>query len=607
MPAVTINIDTGGTFTDAFVVRGGATHAVKTLTTPHDLAVCFREVIERVAQSAGVTVRELLRETVAVRYSTTVGTNAVVQRTGPRLGLLAAAGGDRLYSGNGAAERVFELFLREDMVVVVGDGDGVADGCKALLEQCARGLVCAMPGSDATPQPELAVRQEFERHYPRHCLDAVPLLLSHEIATDPDDFRRTATALFNAYVHPDVASFLYRAEDHLREHDYRRPLLIVRSDGGCARVAKTIAAHTYNSGPAAGLAGAQLVARHYGIGALATFDMGGTSLDVAFLEQGEPVISEYGDVEGVEVSFPLPELLVLGAGGGSIAHLDGGELRVGPRSAGAKPGPACFGFGGTEPTVTDANVVLGIIDPERFLGGKMQLDPARARTAIESLGGDAVERAAEIRTTLDAEVGMRIADGLRVRGLDPASTVMLAYGGAGPMHACSVAQAAGINAVVTVPFAAVFSAYGASSADLEHTYLDAPGPGVEERLRERALRDMRGEGFAAEDVSFEADVVKRHGQERVLVKATAPLEHGDFAPLPAQNGVPVLRASREVHWPGVGAVATAIYAIADITPCHRIDGPVIVEADDTTCVVPDGWSFEIDDYGNPWMRASETQ
>ncbi len=603
MPTATINIDTGGTFTDAFVVRDGAFHTVKTLTTPHDLAVCFREVIERAAESAGIGVRELLRETAAVRYSTTVGTNTVVQRTGPRLGLLAGPGGERLYSANGAAGRVFELFLRADMVTVVGeaDGAGVAEGCKQLLDQCARGLVCALPGSDVAPQPELGVRHEFERHYPRHCLDAVPLLLSHEIATDPDDFRRTATALFNAYVHPQVASFLYRAEDHLRDHDYRRPLLIVRNDGGCARVAKTIAAHTYNSGPAAGLAGARLLARHYGIDALATFDMGGTSLDVGFLAEGELSISEHGDVEGVEVSFPLPELLVLGAGGGSIAHLRDGELRVGPHSAGAKPGPACFGFGGTEPTVTDANLVLGIIDPERFLGGKMRLDPDRARKAIGSLGGEPVERAGEIRASLDAEAGRRIGDGLRQRGLDPATTVMLAYGGAGPMHACAVADRAGINQVVTVPFAAVFSAFGASSADLEHTYLAAPGPGAQERLRARALRDMRGEGFAPDEVSLEEDVVKRHGQDRVRVKATVPLEHVKFERLQAQNGVPRPRATRDVQWPD-GPVATAIYAIADVTACHRIDGPVIVEADDTTYVVPSGWSYEIDEYGNPWMR-----
>jgi N-methylhydantoinase A/oxoprolinase/acetone carboxylase beta subunit len=294
---------------------------------------------------------------------------------------------------------------------------------------------------------------------------------------------------------------------------------------------------------------------------------------------------------------------VLGAGGGSIAHMEDGQLKVGPRSAGAKPGPACFGFGGAEPTVTDANLVLGILDPDRFLGGRMTLDVDRARRAIESLGGDPVARAAEIRSTLDATMGGRIGAELQARGLDPAATVMLAYGGAGPMHACAMAGAAGIRQIVTVPFAAVFSAFGASSADVQHTYLEAPGPGVEDRLRTRALRDMRGEGFAPDDVEVAVDEVEQHGEPRLRVRAGARLEHHAFARVGAENGVPSPRVVREVHWPE-GTVATPVYSAAAMSPCHRIDGPAIVESDDTTCVVQRGWSYEIDDYGNPWMRAT---
>jgi N-methylhydantoinase A/oxoprolinase/acetone carboxylase beta subunit len=179
---------------------------------------------------------------------------------------------------------------------------------------------------------------------------------------------------------------------------------------------------------------------------------------------------------------------------------------------------------------------------------------------------------------------------------------MLAYGGAGPMHACGVAQAAGIDEIVTVPFAAVFSAFGASTADVEHVYLDAPGHGVEERMRVRALRDMKGEGFSGDDVQLEVQEVERHGQTLVRVSASAQLEHVQLNQVRAQNGAPRSSGEREVHWPSAGTVATPIYGASDVTACHRIDGPVIVEADDTTYVVPHGWSFEIDDYGNPWMR-----
>jgi N-methylhydantoinase A/oxoprolinase/acetone carboxylase beta subunit len=183
---------------------------------------------------------------------------------------------------------------------------------------------------------------------------------------------------------------------------------------------------------------------------------------------------------------------------------------------------------------------------------------------------------------------------MRERGLHPAEAVLLAYGGAGPMHACSVAQAAGIRHVVTVPFAAVFSAFGASSADVEHTYLEAPGSGVEERLQAAALRDMRGEGFAPREVTVEL--------ERVRVRAVAPLEHHEFTRVAAFNGAPKSVDRRDVHWPGAGVTPTQIYSLAGVPPRHRIDGPAIVESDDTTCVIPDGWSFEIDEYGNPWMH-----
>ncbi|MCW3064766.1 MAG: hypothetical protein JWN32_1938, partial [Solirubrobacterales bacterium] len=428
MRGTTINVDTGGTFTDAFVVRDGRRFTVKVLTTPHDLAVCFREVIAKAAEAVGVGVPGLLRETATVRYATTVGTNAIIQRSGPRLGLIAGEGGANLYSGNGGADRVFDLFLERSMVTEVpgGDGAAVVAAARSLLSGSARGLVCALPAADRDRGAELAVREQFERHYPKHCLDAVPLLLSHEIAPDRDDFRRTVTALFNAYVHPAVADFLYRAEDHLRENGYRRPLLVVHNDGGCARVAKTIAGRTYNSGPLAGLMGAKVIADLYGIDRLLTMDMGGTSLDVALVVDGEVPLREHGVVAGVEVSFPLPDLLALGAGGGSIAHADGGSIAVGPHSAGSKPGPACFGFGGTEPTVTDADVVLGILHPDRFLGGTMPLDRGLAERALARLGDDPAAVAAEVHRRLHEDIGTRVAGELRTRGLDPAETVLLA-------------------------------------------------------------------------------------------------------------------------------------------------------------------------------------
>jgi N-methylhydantoinase A/oxoprolinase/acetone carboxylase beta subunit len=588
MASTTIDIDTGGTFTDAFVVHDGAPRTVKVPTTPHDLAVCFQEVIARAAEELGLAVEDLLAATASVRYSSTVGTNAVIQRTGPRIGLLVGAGRE-----GGAAGP----FVDEDMIATVnGDEALLVRSTKQLLDRSARGLVCSLPGGDAAA--ERAVRQGFERHYPKHCLDAVPLLLSHEIEEDPDDERRTATALFNAYVHPDVARYLYRCEDWLRDHGYQHPLLILHNDRGCARVAKTIAGKTYNSGPTAGLLGAEVIAALYDLPALLTFDVGGTSLDVAFLADGTAPLREHGVVAGVELSFAMPDLHMLGAGGGSIAHLQEGELRVGPQSAGARPGPACFAMGGTEPTVTDADVVLGIIDPDRFLGGSMKLEARRAEEALRTLGADAREVAERVRATLHENMGERISRELEARGIDASEMTTLAFGGAGPTHACGVAERIGVREVITLPFSAVFSAFGAQTTDVSHEYTAAPGEGVEERLRARALRDMRGEGFGAQDVQISASPVTRHGTARTAVRAVAPLRHHRFERYEESAGDAEGTGRRPVRWPGEGDLQTAIYDLDVLAPGVALSGPGVIEAADTTIVVPPGWEFRIDEYGN---------
>jgi N-methylhydantoinase A/oxoprolinase/acetone carboxylase beta subunit len=554
--SITIDIDTGGTFTDGFVVRDGASCAVKVLTTPHDLAVCFRDVIESAAATLETTVGQMLRETVSVRYATTVGTNTIIQRRGPRLGLMA---GGALPDDDGAAWGV-GLFVEPEMIRRIavagrstnGDSAGtdVLGGIRGLLDDSARGLVGALDDAAGGEAGESHLREAFEEHYPLHCLDAVPLLLASEITPDGDDARRTATALFNAYVHPSVADYLYRAEDYLRDEGYRHPLLIVHNDGGCARVAKTIAGKTYNSGPMAGLLGGRAIARLYDLPTLVTLDMGGTSLDVGIIEGGDVPMRVHGDVENLTISFPLPDLLALGAGGGSIAWLDGDRLRVGPQSAGAKPGPACFGFGGSEPTVTDADVVLGILRPEAFLGGSMPIDVQAARDALgpiaESLGCNVEEAAAQVRATVHREMGERLASELRRRGVDPSTTTVLAFGGNGATHCAGIAQAAGVRDVITLPLSPVFSAFGAS---------------------------MAGE---AEGAPLAFDLA------------------GGARNTAGSSAVP---QTRDVRWPGHGPLPTAIHARGGLATDAHIDGPALVDSATTTCAVPPGWSLQVDEHG----------
>lgn len=602
MQAITIDIDTGGTFTDAFVVRDGRPHRVKVLTTPHDFALCFSQVIERAAEVLGLETTELLRQTGCIRYATTVGTNTVIERTGPRIGLIV----DPASATAGAAPE--GSFVEPEMVAAVAPGEGeaaVVDVAKELMARSARGLVCAMPSAADGAEAERAVLRGFHQHYPRHCLDAVPLTLSHEIAPDPDDARRTATALFNAYVHEDVAHYLYRAEDWLRDRGYGHPLLVVHNDGGCARVAKTVAGRTYNSGPTAGLLGAEAIAALCGIDHLLTFDVGGTSLDVGFLGEGRAHFQEHGRVTGIEVSFSMPDIQVLGAGGGSIAHVEDGVLAVGPQSAGANPGPACFGLGGGDATVTDADVVLGIIDAGGFLGGRMELRPDAAEAAAGRIGAElgigAVEAAAQIRSTLHDGMAAKIAAELAARGLEPARTTLLAYGGGGPTHAADVAARIGIETVVTLPFGAVFSAFGASSADVRHVYYAAPGGDAEERLRRTALLDMGGEGFAPGQVEIELDRVERHGTEQLRLTAVAKLDHPELAASEAEGHEPEPAGSREIHWPGEGAVTTPVHDAARLRPGAVVAGPAVLEAEDTTYVVPRGWAHRVDSHGIGWL------
>lgn len=609
MTVTTIDIDTGGTFTDGFVVRDGVVHTVKTLTTPHDLAVCFRYVIEAAAAELGVPVADMLRETACVRYATTVGTNTVLQRRGPRLGLLTNS---PPADGDGAG---IGLFVAPEMVATVPADDASTEGkpelpaIRALLQDGARGLV-ASAGAGEQTAVERRIATTFAQHYPRHCLDSVPLLLTGEVTADADVVRGRATALFNAYVHPDVADFLYRAEDYLREHGYARPLRVVHNDGGAARVARTIAGKTYNSGPMAGLLGAQSVARHYGIENLVTLDMGGTSLDVGVIRAGEVPMRAHGRVEDVEISFPLPDLVPLGIGGGSIAWLDGSTLRVGPQSAGAQPGPACFGFGGESPTVTDADFVLGVLRPESFAGGGMEISVDAARRSFEPIArnlGCTVEQAAErVLETVHTAAGTRLAVELTERGLAPAAVTALAFGGNGATHSAGIAAAAGIPEVLILPFAPVFSAYGASTVDIRHRHEAPLADTAEQSLRRKVLRDMHGEGVAADDVLLDVREFERAGGTWIAVEGSYALPHVSLAEQRRARTAGTAPPTRDgtVHWPGYGPRETTIAGHDSLDPDVSLAGPALVDSRATTCAVPPGWTFTFDENGAIRLRAN---
>lgn len=657
--AYTIDIDTGGTFTDGFIAGPGIARAVKTPTTPHDLTECFLNCIKAGAAAVGVSVERFLEQTAVVRFASTVGTNALIERNGAKIGLIVSIGGRALapLKAEGHAG-----IIDADMVVEIDDGlspQQVLDKAQGLIDAGAQCLVVALDGSERDPAREHAVRQIVKREYPRDFLGSIPVFLSCDVTVRNGYQERINSTIVSAYSHSRLARLLYKAEQELRALRYRGPFLIGHNDGAVARVAKTRAISTYNSGPAAGLVGARAVGALYGETDVISADMGGTSFDIGLVTDGRIKIGLRPQIEGYRTNVPMNEVEALGAGGGSIAGVSNGVLFVGPRSAGAMPGPACFGLGGSEPTVTDANLVLGRIDPANFLGGARKLDAEKARSAIqhaiaEPLGISVEAAALAVVERVEQEIGAAVAE-LRAasRNGDPLLTV---YGGAGPLHACKVAEAAGIRRIAVTPFSAVFSAFSSSLMDVGHGYMravdlsvgDATLPEVVARLTSEmqaaGLRDMRGEGFDLKELSWRLDVIllgadgseshhsvevaaplaetaPRSLQQIILSEGpaavqvasvglfvSAPVPHFRFEEKPLTGeDVAVAETGRRQVFTASGAppVEVPVLDLEKMQPGHGLSGPALLESSKTTVWVAPGWNAAIDRFANLMLTRAQ--
>jgi N-methylhydantoinase A/oxoprolinase/acetone carboxylase beta subunit len=603
----TVGIDTGGTFTDSFVSAGEEQVAtVKVETTPHDLTVCFADAIDASARSLGLSRAEFLRGADIIRFSSTIATNTVVTRSGPKLGLIVSAGvAEELY-GAARGGRIFD-FVAPAMVAAIAeppDPEEVNRVVRSLLEQGARILVVSLSNAAADAAGERRVKELIDRSYPRHYLGAVPVLLSTEISGVASDAERTAAAVVNAYVHKQLASSLYRAEDDLRRDGYRHPLLVVTTDGGVTRVAKTRALSTYQSGPTSGIHAAALLCGALGIDAALTADVGGTSTDVGVVLGGRPVRRELIDVGGLPLAQPSVELVSFGIGGGSIARVEDGRVAVGPESAGAAPGPACFGLGGREATPTDAWLVLGYLDPGYYLGGRKRLDLDLARRALEErIAGPLDVSAEEAALAVKHAAEEAVVEGLRsARGLEQAGPLgelaLVAYGGGGGILMPAVARRLGIRDTILSRFSPVFSAFGVSTLDVRHTYEtrvdgDAEREAIE-RLTGDARRDMRGEGFDPDAIRIEVE--RDDGLVRVSATCEVPKP-----PLPRQHdegdSEQARKGERTIRLEG-GAVEAPVYARDRLRAGAALAGPALIEASDTTYLVPPGITCRIDHFGN---------
>jgi len=632
--AVTINIDTGGTFTDGVFTRDGRAFGVKAFSTPHDLTVGMLECVEAGAEALGLGVEEMLAEATAFRFSSTIVTNAIIERRGPRVGLLVSAGEERALYGN--AGLLSGGYVTPELVLGVAeplDAGTVTVAVEELLDRGARVLAVSLRDSWRNPASERALRSIVRELYPAYYVGAVRVFLASDISALPGPAARTNTIVLNALVHAYLARSIYPAEEKLRRRGLRCPLLLVDGHAGLARAAKTLAIQTHNSGPAAGVSGAVALADtlRAGSGAVITLDIGGTSSDVAVADARSLAIAWTREIEGLPVHVPSVRVEALGFGGGTIARATDGVLRLGPQSAGAHPGPACFDRGGEDATVSDANLLLGFLAADGFHGGQMPLSRARAEDALgrlaTGLGTDTVALARSIREDTARGIADGISALLHARGAAPAHATLVAYGGGGPLHAAEVASLAGIRHVVVPAMSSVFSALGVSRLDLHHVYpfahdgTEAPQQALS-RLIETATRDVQAEGFDPSAALLDLDVVERdsgnalwrhHGTacnaaqrtlhdvlpqalaaaastEATLLVLTARLIAANGSadagsPLPAAEG----RASeREVDW-GDGPRATAVLDCDAIVPAAPVHGPALLVGADKTIAVPAGW------------------
>lgn len=622
-----ISIDNGGTLTDVCATDGVTTIHAKTITTPHDLTECFIKSLEALSQkiSGEVDVAELLASVDHIRYSTTQGTNAIVQRIGPRIGLLTDDENFHTLVFN-AAPSLFESLVGDRVRVLPHDwrGNGRTDLVSAVSKLVSNGanrIVVALSGATVA-EDEKAAKRLLYRAFPRHLLGAVPLLFSAELSQMGTPEQRAWASLINAFLHPAMEKFLYNAENKLRIHRAKNPLLIFRNDGNSTRVAKTIAVKTYSSGPQGGVVGGEVLLRHYGLEKAVSIDIGGTTTDIALFDRMEVKRQQFGEIEGAPVSISLSEIKSIGAGGGSIIRAENGIVKVGPESVGSVPGPACFARGGTQATITDALLVEGILDPASYFGGQMLLDRARAEKSIMTHVGDPLKL--DMTQAIDAMMTAyqaKIAGELGIDKSTSKDTVLLAFGGAGPMSACGVAELAGMNTVLIPKYAAVFSAYGISFSDIQHSYVVELARQVDDALDcakadllEQARRGMLAEGFSLDECRLSYSLMTKNGSGfvRSALNGTHDRANSEcWLELQATRPIDKIKLAgarcdetRKAVPDGVraGRNDLPIFKLESLSPGDWFDGPCLVEEEFFTTYVRPGWRFSISENHDIFLR-----
>jgi N-methylhydantoinase A len=576
-----LGFDIGGTFTDFVLIdeRSGATTLGKSLTTPHDPAIGVREGVDRLFGQAGIDGTNVD----IVIHATTLITNALIERRGAKTALLATHGfRDVLELGTEVRYDIYDLRLekpeplvprdlRFDVVErIASDGRELEPLDVTSLDDAVRRLIEAQVESVAVVFLHAFRNSTHELQaleFLRRALPNVTISLSSSVAPEIREFDRMSTTVANAYTQPLTRHYIGNLESYLAEVGYDRPLFLMISSGGIAtaETAKDLPIRMVESGPAAGVLAAAYWGRTSGLDALISFDMGGTTAKIGLVKDHTPKKSnmiEVGRVRrfkkgsGLPIKVPVIELIEIGAGGGSIARADElGLLQVGPRSAGAEPGPACYGRGGVEPTVTDANVVLGYLDPSYFLGGAMQLDAAAARAALTTklgspLGLSCEEAAAGVFEVVNENMLSAMKVHVAERGEDPRRFHLFAFGGAGPAHGYELARSLRMRGVVVPPGAGTASAMGLVTAGVSFDFarstvaqLDTVDWSDVRTVFEEMTHEGHGVLAQAGIDPFGPDVVVRHsmdlrhkgqGHEVTVAVPRAAFGAGDVAAMQAE-------------------------------------------------------------------------
>jgi N-methylhydantoinase A len=671
---ISVGVDIGGTFTDVVVSSPGApTRIMKLPSTRKDPSVAVLEALRRMASDWGLAPRQITRFV----HGTTVATNAVLERKGARVGLIATQGfADVLEIGRQMRHQMYDLALdpetpaflapgrfRREVPERIGptgqvlqalDEAAVAGAADALVAAGAQAIAVVFLFSFLNDVHEQRARAIIAGRHP-------DLFVSLSCEVDPAfrEYERTVVTAFDAYVKPVVDRYLANLGAGLATEGVPAPLQIMQSRGGISgsATARLRPVRLFLSGPAAGVIGAGMVGEVAGSRDLITVDIGGTSCDIALIENGTPALRSEGLIDGYPVRTSMVDVNSIGAGGGSIAWLDAAKgLRVGPHSAGSEPGPACYGLGGSEPTVTDASVVLGYLDPKQFAGGRLALNPEAGREAIARVIARPLNLSVdEAALGIHRIVNAQIAEGIRFvsirQGHDPRRFTLLPLGGAGALHACALAEELGIGRVLVSRLPGVLSAIGLLSAPIEHEVsiaLPRPVDGLDLAQVRATLEklDARCSALMAQEGVAHSDVVRRYcadicyaGQAYHLEVPFAPTApdpltalKGDFyaahdrtygyapkAPIRLVNlrtvhsvarrerqhdawvpsGGPACVRRAHILLPDRrGVVEAGVYDRAALRVGDKLAGPAIIEQQDTTTLVTPGWQCQVDTLGN---------